>query len=64
MTLARYFNIFFLNFEKKSRKVQRLTNLIFCYNMIPLPNKPARVAKNTANAIDHIIANTVIVQNN
>ena len=32
--------------------------------MIPLSNKTARVAKNMVNAIDHIITNTVIVQNN
>ena len=31
--------------------------------MIPLTNKPTRVAKHSANAIDHIITNSVIGHN-
>ena len=33
---------------------------IFQYNMITTINKPTRVTRNTATAIDHIITNTVI----
>ena len=33
---------------------------MFQYNMIPTINKPTRVTRNTATAIDHIITNTVI----
>ena len=32
-------------------------------NMIPLTNKPTRVAKHSANAIGHIITNSVIGHN-
>ena len=33
---------------------------MFQYNMIPTINRPTRVTRNTATAIDHIITNTVI----
>ena len=36
---------------------------MFRYNMIPLTNKPTRVTKHSANAIDHIITNSVIGHN-
>ena len=36
---------------------------MFRYKMIPWTNKPTRVTRKTANAIDHIITNTVIGQN-
>ena len=36
---------------------------MFCYNMIPLTNKPTWVTKHSANAIDHIITNSAIGRN-
>ena len=36
---------------------------MFWYNMIPLTNKPARVTRHSANAIDHIITNSVTDHN-
>ena len=41
------------------KKVQGFLNLMFCYNMIPLTNKPTWVTRYLGNAIDHIIANSV-----
>ena len=41
-----------------------LLNLMFRYNMIPLTNKPTRVTRHSANAIDHIITNSVTGHNN
>ena len=37
---------------------------MFRYNMIPLTNEPTRVTRHSANAIDHIITNSVTGQNN
>ena len=39
-------------------------NLMFRYNMIPLRNKPIQVTRHSANAIDHIITNSVVDHNN
>ena len=36
---------------------------MFRYNMIPLTNKPTRVTRHSANAIDHIITNSVTGHN-
>ena len=36
---------------------------MFCYNTIPLINKPTRVTKHSANAIDHIITSSVTGHN-
>ena len=58
IVLAGDFNISFLDFET-NKNVQDFINLIFCYNMIPLTNKPARVTRLSVNAIDHIITNSV-----
>ena len=33
---------------------------MFSHNMIPTINKPTRVTRNTATAIDHFIPNTVV----
>ena len=33
---------------------------MYRYNMIPTINKPTRVGKNSATAIDHIIANCIV----
>ena len=48
------FNLNFLDFET-SKNVQDFLNLMFCYNIIPLTNKPIEVTRHSANAIDHII---------
>ena len=62
IVLARDFNINFLDFETK-KNVQDSLNLMFRYNMIPVTNKPTRVTKHSANAIDHVITNSVIGYN-
>ena len=36
---------------------------MFCYNKTLLTNKPTWVTRHSANAIDHIISNSVIGQN-
>ena len=62
MVLAGDFNINFLDFEK-NKNVQDFISLMFRYNMIPLTNKPTRVTRHSANAIDHIITNSVTGHN-
>ena len=52
-------NINVLDYES-NKKVQHFLSSMFQYNMIPPINKPTRVTRNTATAIDHIITNTVI----
>ena len=58
MILAGDFNINALDYEQ-NKKVQSFFNLMYRYNMIPTINKPTRVGKNSATAIDHIIANCI-----
>ena len=62
IVLASDFNINFLDFEI-NKNVQGFLNLMFRYNMIPLTNKPTRVTRHSANAIDHIITNSVTGHN-
>ena len=62
IVLAADFNINFLDFEK-NKNVQDFINLMFRYNMIPLTNKPTRVTRHSANAIDHITTNSVTDHN-
>ena len=62
MVLAGDFNINFLDFEK-NKNVQDFISLMFRYNMIPLTNKPTRVTRHSANAIDHIITSSVTGHN-
>ena len=51
-------NISVFNYESK-KKVQHFLSSIFQYIMIPTINKPTRVTRNTATALDHtIIYNT------
>ena len=57
--LAGDFNINALDYEQ-NKKVQSFFNLMYRYNMIPTINKPTRVGKNSATAIDHIIANCIV----
>ena len=59
MILAGDFNINALDYEQ-NKKVQSFFNLKYRYNMIPTINKPTRLEKNSATAIDHIIANCII----
>ena len=56
MILAGDFNINVLDYEQ-NKKIQ---SLIYRYNMISTINKPTRVRKNSATAIDHIIANCIV----
>ena len=44
----------------ESKMVQNFVNLMFQHGLIPTINKPTRVTRNTATAIDHIIPNSVI----
>ena len=53
------FNMNLLDFEKKKR-VQSFVNLMFRFGMIPTINKPTRVARHTATAIDHVYTNTIM----
>ena len=62
IVLAGDFNINFLDFET-NKNVQDFLNLMFCYNMIPLTNKPTRVTRHSANVIDDIITNSVTSHN-
>ena len=62
IVLAGDFNINFLDFET-NKKVQDFLNLMFRYNRIPSTNKPTRVTRHSANAIDHIITNSVAGHN-
>ena len=58
IVLAGDFNINLLDFET-DKNVQDFCNIMFHYNMIPLTNKQTRVTRHSANAIDHIITNSV-----
>ena len=58
MILAGDFDINALDY-RQNKKVQNLFNLMYRYNMIPTISKPTRLAKISATAIDHIIANCI-----
>ena len=62
IVFAGDFNINFLDFGT-NKNVQDFLNLMLRYNMIPLTNKPTQVIKHSANAIDHIITNSVTGHN-
>ena len=53
------FNLKVLNYNK-NEKVTKFLNLTFEYGFVPVINKPTRVTKNTATAIDHIITNSLL----
>ena len=57
--IAGDFNLNLLNHEN-SRKVQGFLNLIYQNGMIPTRNKPTRVIRKTATAINHILTNSFI----
>ena len=44
----------------KNEKVAKFLNLTFEYGFVPVINKPTRVTKNTATALDHIITNSLL----
>ena len=56
--LASDFNMNLLAFEQ-NKKVQNFLNIMFHHSMMPVINKPTRVTKNTATAVDHIFINSV-----
>ena len=56
LILAGDFNIDF----DGNKKVQNFVNLMFRFGMISTFNKPTRVTRQTASAIDHIITNSII----
>ena len=53
------FNLNVLDYSK-NEKVTKFLNLTFEYGFVPVINKPTRVTKNTATAIDHIITNSLL----
>ena len=53
------FNMILLGFDK-NKKVQSFVNLMFRFGMIPTINKPTRVTRHTATAIDHVFTNTIM----
>ena len=53
------FNMNLLDFDKNKR-VQSFVNLMFRFGMIPTINKPTRVTRHTATAIDHVFRNTIM----
>ena len=56
--MAGDFNMNLLDFEQ-NKKVQNFLNIMFGHSMMPVINKPTRVTKNTATAIDNIFINSV-----
>ena len=53
------FNLNVLEYDTNT-KVKGFLNLLFQNSFIPVINKPTRVTRNTATAIDHIITNSFI----
>ena len=56
---ARDFNLNVFDYNK-NEKVTKFLNLTFEYGFVLVINKPTRVTKNTATAIDHIIKNSLL----
>mgnify|MGYP001795064481 FL=1 len=54
--IAGDFNLNLLDHEH-CKRIQNFLNLLFENNMIPIINKPTRVTRTTATAIDHIVTN-------
>ena len=59
LVLAGDFNINLLDFDT-NKKVQNFVNLMFRFRTNPTINKPTRVTRQTASAIDHIITNSIM----
>ena len=53
------FNINLLDYEN-NKTAQNFVNLMFRCGMVPAINKPTRVTRYTATAIDHIFTNSII----
>ena len=53
-----HFNMNLLDFEQ-NKKVQNFFNFMFGDSMMPVINKPRRVTKNIAAAVDHIFINQI-----
>ena len=56
------FNLNVLDYETNT-KVKKNFNLIFQHGLIPVINKPTRVTRKSATAIDHIITNSISLSN-
>ena len=56
--MAGDFNMNLLNFEQ-NKKVQNFVNIMFGHSTMPIKNKPTRVTKKTATALDHIFINSI-----
>ena len=56
--MAGDFNMNLLDFEQ-NKKVQNFFNIMFGHSMMLIINKPTRITKNTATAIDYIFINSV-----
>ena len=57
MYLIGDFNLNVINYETDSN-IKNFLNLIFQNGLVPVINKPTRVTRTSATAIDHIITNT------
>ena len=57
--IAGDFNLNLLDHDS-NKKVQDFLNIIYRNSMIPIINKPTRVTRKTATAIDHILTNCFI----
>ena len=55
--MAGDFNMNLLDF-KQNKRMENSLNIMFDHSMMPLINKPTRVTKNTASAIDHVTSVT------
>ena len=62
MYLIGDFNLNVLDYETNT-KVKKKFNLIFQHGLIPVINKPTRVTRKSATAIDHIITNSISLSN-
>ena len=51
---------FKLNVLQQKWKSYKILNLTFEYGFVPVINKPTRVTKNAATAIDHVITNSLL----
>ena len=59
--MAGDFNIKLPDFEQIKKELN-FFDIMFCDSMVPpVINKPTRVIKNTATAIDHIFINSVTI---
>ena len=52
-------NVLYYN---ENEKVMKFLNVKFEYGFVPFINKPTRVTKNTATAVDHIITNSLLLE--